>query len=119
MSDIQDWLDHGHALEDDLSADITKQWEHHWDGYRLILRTTGIMPAEIGEIYDVPDMPRRADWIVDARTRLPKALAALQDVLDMHNDSGDGLCNECSDGFLVNHPCPTVRAIQDAIGGPQ
>ena len=56
-----------------------------------------------------------SQFIADARTRLPQALNALQAVLDMHHDSGDGLCNECSDGFLINHPCPTVRAIQDAI----
>lgn len=47
---------------------------------------------------------------------LTNAIDALQAVLDMHNDSSDGGCNECSDGFLVNHPRPTVETIQDALG---
>ena len=69
-----------------------------------------------------------AEFIADARTRLPQALNALQAVLDLHKPEeydgyphgADGvMCAVCLTeyGEYEEYPCPTVRAIMDAIGG--
>ena len=73
-----------------------------------------------------------AAFIADARTRLPQALAALQAVLDMHapidalnmryrGGRVQQVCTGCGtdDGNWNRWPCPTVRAITDAIGGTE
>ena len=53
-------------------------------------------------------------------TDLTKALAALQAVLDVHHGIPDyGWCRECIDRIFVHGECPTVRAIQDALGEDQ
>lgn len=57
-----------------------------------------------------------AEFIVDARTALPKALDALEAVLALHcaepYAQGPDYCTECEH----RSPCPTVAAITEALG---
>jgi hypothetical protein len=60
-----------------------------------------------------------ATFIAHARTDLPALLDAVEAVLGAHRyriaDTGNTeWCDECQDGPW---PCPTVRAITDALGG--
>lgn len=67
-----------------------------------------------------------AEFIAAARADLPRALAALRKVLEMHVPEGreelDGyfvtLCRECAEN-VEEGPCPSVRAITDALGGAE
>ena len=74
--------------------------------------------------YDAPittETGEDADFIAAARTDVPALVAALRAVLDLHAalpyDYGMGAvgatCLECTDG--TEHPCPTVRAIEEAL----
>ncbi len=73
-----------------------------------------------------------AEFIASARTDVPRLVSALRAVLDEHHpDRADGgqTCSRCgdwSDGYDVGgmfvaiemaYPCPTVRAITDALAG--
>ena len=66
-----------------------------------------------------------ADWIAWSRTALPQAVAALRAVVELHRPrnkvtrsaSGHlvdtpGPCKDCD----WDWPCPTIAAIQDALG---
>lgn len=60
------------------------------------------------KITDNPDLETR--WIADA------LLAAVENVLTLHVYRLDGTVNECENcGYLW--PCPTVKALTDALGG--
>lgn len=86
---------------------------------------------------DGPTSPHNSAWIMDARTSLPAALNALEAVLALHCSaplfSVDGrdcevhgtacednvpVCVACIDceGEAETYPCPTVRAITEALG---
>ncbi len=58
-----------------------------------------------------------AEFIAHARTDLPRALAALRAVLGLHKPfhvhGRLGTCGHCGS---PSYPCPTVRAISDALG---
>ena len=98
MTDIQAWLDEARALADQAT-------EGTWEAYA----DSDYQPA-------------------GARTRLPQALDALQAVLEVHapidalntqytNGRIPHVCTGCGqdDGSWNYWPCPTVRAIQNAI----
>lgn len=66
----------------------------------------------------------------DSAADVPRLVAALEAVLDLHyresmtiihNDSlrRTYICDECSQENAVPYPCPTVTAIQQALGGGQ
>ena len=122
MSDIQAWLDEGKAL----TAETTEgPWEAYADsdcqpaGCPPIIEHLVYAGAVETPIIDWGNGSTKADaeFIADARTRLPQALAALQAVLDMHRPiwvDGIEYCKHCVD-FGGEYPCPTVRAIQNEL----
>ena len=70
-----------------------------------------------------------AEFIAHARTDVPALVAALRAVLDLHRETvewvtpgGDayysGCAQQCTDdeGYS-DYPCPTVRAIEEALNG--
>lgn len=69
-----------------------------------------------------------AEFIAAARTDVPALVAALRGVLEMHQpveiEPSDTICGECSYrlpngryfGKVEYWPCPTVRAITEALG---
>jgi len=76
-----------------------------------IVANTNTQTAEPGEA------ERNAAFIADARTSNPVMAAALIAVLDKHVRLAtlsitDSVCGECHRPY----PCPTVRAITDALG---
>lgn len=96
MSDIQTWLDQVTArLEAVKQLPIQEDREHE---------TT---------------FEAWSDLYEHAPTDLTNALAAIQEVLDMHRRSDYGGCahTACDSGSAW--PCPTVEMIQDAIGEDQ
>lgn len=118
MTDIQTWIDEGKAL----TAGTTEgPWEARMDtptmgGEIWTLRTIG-KPGIKMVVNEYQFGQGNAQFIADARTRLPQALAALQTVLDMHRPiwvDGIEYCKHCVD-FGGEYPCPTVQAIQTAI----
>lgn len=63
-----------------------------------------------------------AEFIAHARTDVPRLVAALRAVLDLHTETYyDGpRCTECASLDGVDpapefYPCPTVRAVEDAL----
>ena len=118
MTDIQTWIDQGKKLAGQATEGpwFTSPFEH--DPVWGSVVTGGV--DDHGEDYppciEAGDR-KDAAFIADARTRLPQALAALQAVLDMHRPiwvDGIEYCKHCVD-FGGEYPCPTVRAIHDAI----
>ena len=92
----------------------------------------------VGDVAEVGDSEADAEFIADARTALPAALAALRAVLELHrlNREDDGNCQgytssgygyldrwcfECSEQsgreYGVQWPCLTVRAVEAALRG--
>lgn len=130
MNDIRAWLDQGRTLTDQAT-------EGPWEASSSEATMNDRSEWKIGK-YNRPQVLRSvmrgadAAFIADARTRLPQALDALQAVLDLHapidalNMRHRGgrvqqVCIGCGqdDGNWNYWPCPTVRAITDAIGDPQ
>lgn len=100
MTDIQTWLDKGRALADQATQG---PWEARMDtptmgGEVWTLRTVG-KPGIKMVVREYQFGEGNARFIADARTRLPRALDALQAVLEIHQDHA-----------------PTVQAIQTALG---
>ena len=118
MTDIQTWLDKGLSITD---ARTLLPWSHiapdSWDEGKLVLHLPANYTASFwtegqGEQEQHPN----AKYIDHATREHPKALAALQAVLDLHRPEEPKKwvpvrCNHCR----TTYPCPTGRAIQDAI----
>ena len=62
------------------------------------------------------------DALVDAATAdVPVLVAAVEAVLAIHERNDDGDCDTCGSSYCadfvpVEYPCPTVTAIQSALG---
>lgn len=119
MTDVQAWLDQGRTLTDQAT-------EGPWEARSSEVTMNDRSEWKIGK-YNRPQSLRSvmrgadAAFIADARTRLPAALDALQAIHDMHRRiwvDGIEYCKHCVD-FGGEYPCPTVRAIQAAIGGTE
>jgi hypothetical protein len=74
-------------------------------------------PQEPGVLLGTAATEPDAEFIAAARTDWPKANAALRAVLTGHREAGstpEGWAGRCAhDGY--RWPCPTVRAITDAL----
>lgn len=130
MTDIQAWLDQGRTFADQATEGpwFTSPFEHDpvWGSV-----VTGGVDEHDEDLSPCIEAGNRkdAEFIADARTRLPRALDALQAVLDLHQpytleEPAWTYCLGClsPDDLSLDgdaYPCPTVRAIQDAIGDPQ
>ena len=120
MSDIPDWIDKGKAL----TAESTEgPWEARMEsptmgGEVWTLRTAG-QPGIKMVVSEYQFGEGNAQFIADARTRLPQALNALQAVHDLHQPvkffGHSATWLRCTQGCPA-WPCPTVQAIQDALG---
>ena len=128
MTDVQAWLDQGKTLADQATEGpwFASPFEH--DPVWGSVVTGGVDDHD----EDCPPCieagsRKDAEFIADARTRLPQALAVIQAVLDLHKPeeydgyphSPDGvMCAVCLTEYdeYEEWPCPTVRAIQDALG---
>ena len=66
-----------------------------------------------------------AEFIAASRTDLPALLAAVEAVTELHKPvedyTGRPVCDECwgeidyGEAVAIAHPCPTIRAIADAL----
>lgn len=118
----------GPWLQDACDPGIVRGEQRYWS----------IFESEMG--HDAAAAPSDAEFIADARTSLPAALAALKAVLKLHrlNREDDGDCQgytssgygyldrwcvECSDQsgreYGTPWPCPAVRAVDAALRGDQ
>jgi hypothetical protein len=124
--------EHGHSIK-------VGRWVHHDDGYwalrlpdpRAAVRKRVLMThphdghgsddtcldcerADLNETLRV--MRARADHGFDVAGECTKLVSAAQNVLALH--WGDaGTCGACSQGRSVLWPCPTVKALTDALKG--
>ena len=128
MNDMQAWLDQGKALADRATEGpwFTSPFEH--DPVWGSVVTGGVDEHEEDQAPCIEAGDRKdAEFIADARTRLPQALNALQAVRDLHKPEeydgyphgADGvMCAVCLTEYdtYEEWPCATVRAIQDALG---
>lgn len=98
----------------------------HMHGMLMVGNEAGVIPD--GEVFiegvDVNPVAHTythedREFIAHARTDLPAMAAALTAVLELHWCDTDGKCRGCHDdqGYYPPYPCPTVRAITDALGG--
>lgn len=65
------------------------------------------------------DCAQNAEFIAHARTDLPAVVAALDAILALHVEEGNGNCVVCWDfnnDTDVKWPCPTVAAVASALG---
>ena len=119
MSDIPDWIDKGKAL----TAESTEgPWEARMEsptmgGEVWTLRTAG-QPGIKMVVSEYQFGEGNAQFIADARTRLPQALNALQAVHDLHQPvkffGHSATWLRCTQGCPA-WPCPTVQAIQNEL----
>ena len=167
MTDIQEWLDQGKTLAGQATqgpweadgCEVTQHWSRPEPWQTIVGTEVSCMGYCYGGSAKGVERDEDAEFIADARTRLPQALNALQAVHNRHhkitrygNDEYSisaeeylespedyaglepfDLCAEClevelellvaqseypmSIGLRSAWPCPTVRAITDAIGG--
>ncbi|PRI11901.1 hypothetical protein [Leucobacter massiliensis] len=87
-------------------------------GYRLTAATG-----------DGPHASMDAEFIAAARESVPRMVAALEAVTALHQpveiEPSDTICRECSFqlpngryfGMLTEWPCPTIHAVEAALGG--
>ena len=137
MTDIQAWLDRGCTIADQATEGPWEAYEDsdvQYAGYPPIAENLVYAGAVETPIIDWGNGSTKADaeFIADARTRLPQALNALQAVMEIHKPyhadhyyvgmNGGSLhrfvlrCEGCEEsGGVEGYPCPTVRAIQNAI----
>ena len=135
MTDLQTWLDKGKALADQATQGPWEAFEdsdQHLAGCPPTIENLVYAGAVETPIIDWGNGSTKedAEFIADARTRLPLALDALQAVIEIHTPIDalnvryrggrlQQVCTGCGtdDGNWNHWPCPTVRAITDAIGG--
>ena len=93
-----------------------------WPAHDESLATEDGEAVLLGWGYDasgIEGAPADREFIADARTSLPAALAALKAVLDEHpryeGDFSD-FCGHCQARGEGVWPCPTVTAIHAALG---
>ena len=130
MTDIQTWIDQGKKLADQATEGpwFTSPFEHDPVWGSVVTGGVDDHDEDCPPCIEAGDR-KDAEFIADARTRLPQALNALQAVLKIHapidalNVRYRGgrlqqVCTGCGtdDGNWNQWPCPTVRAITDAIG---
>ena len=134
MTDIQAWLDEARALADQATEgpweadghEITQHWSRPEPWQTIVGAEVACMAYCYGGSAEGVESDKDAAFIADARTRLPQALNAIQAVLDLHKPeeydgyphSPDGvMCAVCLTEYneYEEWPCPTVRAIQNAI----
>ncbi|WP_440221201.1 hypothetical protein [Dietzia sp. MNB45] len=70
---------------------------------------------------DGPTSRANAEFIAHARADVPALVSALLSVLDLHRPNPLGslaTCERCRDlrGSQIEYPCPTVRAVEAALG---
>ena len=136
MTDIQTWLDQGKTLADQATEgpweadgrEITQHWSRPEPWQTIVGTEVAYMDYCYGGSAGGVESDEDASFIADSRTRLPQALNALQAVLEVHapidalntqytNGRIPHVCTGCGqdDGRWNYWPCPTVRAIQNAI----
>lgn len=79
-----------------------------------------VRKAGTGKVVCRLSVLNNAVFIAHARTDVPALVAALRAVLEVHFDDG-GVCGDCymQDDYapyLMDYPCPTVRAVEAALG---
>ena len=133
--DVRAWLDHTQKLDQAATPGpwVWSEPDPEWTGdyYGVWERDEDMPPVAAthapGE-YGKAD----AEWIAHARTALPAAVDVLRAILDLHAfDAGDVACGnprhtsldvgcpECyypCQGCAEPYPCPTVTAINEALG---
>lgn len=120
---ITEWLDESQQLAGQATAGpwFTSPFEH--DPVWCDVVTGGVDEHED----DLPpwieaDNRKNAEFIAEARTRFPQAVAALRSVMGLHRRASDihepdDFCAECSSFHrTVEWPCPTLLVITDALG---
>lgn len=127
MSDmVRAWLDHTQQLDQAATGGP-------WYTFKTAVGLTNgigskVIPKYEAVIEDTYTDPADAEWIAHARSALPAATAALRAVLDLHQPyqyraSERDLCAECINDAetegTIQWPCPTVRAITDALTSHQ
>ena len=136
MTDTQEWIDKGKALADQATQgpwetdgrEVTQHWSRPEPWQAIVDTEVSCMDFCYGGSAKGVERYEDAEFIADARTRLPQALNALQAVLTLHkpidahnvwNTEGrlQQVCTGCGqdDGNWTRWPCPTVQAIQTEL----
>lgn len=63
-------------------------------------------------------------WDAGVKAEAPSLVAALEAVLELHCEDDYGSCRYCTDGlegtpYDLSYPCPTVEAVNEALGDPR
>ena len=125
--ELTDWLDTTQRLD---GAATPGPWETVEDAGRRGHITAPVYDPEEGafvthceECMGYVLNAANAEWISHARTALPAAVAALRAVLDLHAPDREWghICGHCTDfdtygSEWIDYPCPTVKAITEALG---
>ena len=109
MTDIQEWLDKGKELTDQATqgpwdtdgCEVTQHWSRPEPWQTIVDTEVSCMDYCYGGSAKGVERYEDAEFIADARTRLPQALAVIQAVMEIHQDHAG--------------PCPTVQAIQTEL----
>ncbi|MDZ4233742.1 MAG: hypothetical protein U1C73_08255 [Dietzia sp.] len=73
-------------------------------------------PAPETDTWSDADHPDESMEHCIVRNDVPPMGSALRAVLDLHKRNSFGECDECSVEPVDRYPCPTVRAVEAALG---
>lgn len=120
---IMEWLDESQQLADQATEGPWGRYSRDFRGERShsVKTLAGSVVAHSGFGPDGSTAFSDAEFIAASRTRFPQAVAALREVAELHRRESDvhepdDFCAECSSFHRpVEWPCPTIRAIADAL----
>lgn len=113
---LRTWLDERETIH---RNGWTGEWSWTLDELdRSTLRSTGPVDFDLIRDDEFRGPSEVLEEFVDAHNTLPKLLAGMRRVLELHSeDEETGWCNECTEGHMdyVSYPCPTIQELQEAI----
>lgn len=117
MTDLNQQLEHERQL---INAATYGPWfaEYSREQGHCVLPPDAESTREAVAVTRLFDQQADSEFIAHARTALPQRNAQLQAVLELHKPDEDGEeCDGCMNAFgdPTRYPCPTVRAIEEAM----
>lgn len=127
MSDrIMEWLDESQRLADqategpwewDSPGEVSQHWSRPKPWETVVSTEVACMAHCYGGTAQGIEREEDGEFIAEARTRFPQAVAALRAVMDLHRPLRDARdwsrrCGECEQPW----PCLTVQEVRVALG---
>ena len=115
---IKSWIEERRAIH---SAAPGEAWSNYGTPPFEVYDSTKYADGDMGEMLAETRALKVSHAITDAHNMFPRALDALNKVLELHrkerHEYGGWMCTQCTRNHPVPYPCATVQAIEGAING--